>query len=1744
MSQIANRYDVLSLLGEGGMGRVYLAQDRAVDRKVALKVASDPLSPERFEHLKHEFWLMTRLRHPNLVEAYDYGRVEDGSPFLTMEVVDGSALDDALPLSPAKVRDVAIQTARALGYIHAQGYVHCDIKPENIRLMPDGRVKLMDFGLMERTGRIGGPIRGSLAYLAPEVAKGGMVDARSDLYSLGIMLFQLASGVLPFQADSPAEMLRAHLGQEPPALDDELPEDLRVLLPQLLAKDPFFRPANAAELLLALGEEGDQGPAYLFSAPVVGRDDILRQFDESALSNGTWALVALPGLGKSRLVTELRFRAQLGDHPFILAACPPQTCAPYGPIGELLRQLVPLANAHAPEVLQTVRTSLVRLLPELALPGDPEVAMEPPQEKSRLHAAIADLVRAVAVAKGLILTVEDIATLDASSREVLDQLARMTSEIDLMLLTTRPPDVTGLDHEKILSLESLAPPEVHALIEAMIGHSQVPETFSTAVFEAAGGNPRSISSLLQHLVDSGIIPAERGRWVLPEQIPEESLPRDWQELLGQKLAALSPEAHGIAEAIAMLGRPTSLALLERIPGIPHDEPLFQAVDELQQAGILQGQAAFDFTQRVLATLLLAEMTPESMRVWHSRLADALQAAYAKSPENLDLLNQLATHALRSDEPERAIPFCLEAGLRNYALYANEAACTFLEGGLALLSVEHAQTRLDMLSVRGDAKRMLGESAAASESYLEAVSLAESLGKPAALASILVSLGKALQSQGKYEDASTSLTRALEVAEASGNSHAKIRALMTLGRIHYFTGNAAMTAPMLEEAASLARDQQETLMLSESLSFLGFLYTSNGTGKTEAGLALLKEALAIKESFNDLMGLNEANMMLGNAFLALGRYQEAYQAFEETRRLNTLINQRDELVFSQLNLAATALELGEFRDAEAVAKLALAGSRELGSRMAEGMALAMEGMAAMHLGRLGEALIRVDEGLAIALDTRNRYLEMTLNVYRAELLMTLGANQDALDLARLTLEDAEATGHQDIASTMRPVLAMLLLVNDEREEARSLLNLALGQANEAEARGLVAKLLFVQAGLLALSKDAMASQRMAFDSLHHAEEVGAGSLIGRIHLFLGELHLRNDRRSLSTEHLRKAIHLAEEMGEDDLNGRALMLLADVDTLRGDDHRRIAQSICDRLAQTLPEERRDDFHKTWKHSYLPEDVGPSQNAASLETHLERIQDDLGALARHARAKQDQLDEAQHSNRTLSQLIDFSLKVSQIHDVALVLEMAIDLIIEIVGGKRGFLLRLQGNDLLPVQIRNFPAGGHAEDWRISRSIADEVFRTEQPLCLRDTRSETRFTPKADAVAGCTVLAAPLKIRNRVVGSIYVDRPATEAPFNEQALDVVMSLAAVTANAIENASLHSEWEDKSRKLEMLNGLARTITTTLVMEEVLGLVLQSTLDLTHAERGYILLWENEQLVCRSALNHLGAALNLEDDPISRSICQRVLDSADPLCVDDALSDQEFQMQASVMALNLRTVMCVPLLSKQNVLGVLYVDSQAIVNHFTERDLGMLESIAHHAAIAIENAHLYSQLTQRANELEHLVELYEEANLRASVDPLTGLHNRRFFQDQLTRDFAQARRHHRYLAVIMLDIDHFKSFNDTFGHMLGDEVIISVSRVLEAAVRLSDVAARWGGEEFIVALPDTDLQGALTVAERIRESVAEIQLTDPEGNPLRQITVSLGVSLLRPEDGRIAELIERADRALYVSKASGRNQVQVLADER
>jgi serine/threonine-protein kinase len=259
---LAGRYEIREVLGRGGMGAVYRAHDRVLDEEVALKVLRPDvaLAPGMADRFLGEIKLARRVSHPNVCRIHEYGQ-EGTLRFISMERVDGPSLKELLaagPLPPDRAFDVAEQAARGLAAIHAVGIVHRDLKPANLTLDGSGRVRVMDFGIAKDAGQGGdtaaGYLLGSPEYMSPEQARGRGADARSDLYALGIVTFELFSGHPPFRADTPVATLLQHIEAEPPleAGDPPLPAPLRPVLRRALAKDPRERHASAAELADAL----------------------------------------------------------------------------------------------------------------------------------------------------------------------------------------------------------------------------------------------------------------------------------------------------------------------------------------------------------------------------------------------------------------------------------------------------------------------------------------------------------------------------------------------------------------------------------------------------------------------------------------------------------------------------------------------------------------------------------------------------------------------------------------------------------------------------------------------------------------------------------------------------------------------------------------------------------------------------------------------------------------------------------------------------------------------------------------------------------------------------------------------------------------------------------------------------------------------------------------------------------------------------------------------------------------------------------------------------------------------------------------------------------------------------------------------------------------------------------------------------------------------------------------------------
>jgi serine/threonine-protein kinase len=257
----SNRYELTHLIARGGMAQVFRARDRLLDRPVAIKVLFPELSVDRafVERFRREAQAAANLSHPNIVPVFDWGE-DGGTYFIVMEFVDGQPLSALLrttgPLAPAKVADVGVPVAAALAYAHRHGVIHRDVKPGNVLITDDGEVKVTDFGIAravntEESLTQTGAVMGTATYFSPEQAEGVGVDARSDIYSLGVVLYEMVAGRPPFLGETPVAVASKHVRDEPPDLRDlapAVPPVLEAVIMKAMAKSPDDRYSNADEL--------------------------------------------------------------------------------------------------------------------------------------------------------------------------------------------------------------------------------------------------------------------------------------------------------------------------------------------------------------------------------------------------------------------------------------------------------------------------------------------------------------------------------------------------------------------------------------------------------------------------------------------------------------------------------------------------------------------------------------------------------------------------------------------------------------------------------------------------------------------------------------------------------------------------------------------------------------------------------------------------------------------------------------------------------------------------------------------------------------------------------------------------------------------------------------------------------------------------------------------------------------------------------------------------------------------------------------------------------------------------------------------------------------------------------------------------------------------------------------------------------------------------------------------------------
>ena len=761
-------------VGQGARSVVH--RGRVGDRVVAIKLLRRPVSADSKSQtlqFRREAAALATLRHPCFVEILAVGEHHE-QPYLVMDFVAGKTLAAVLaasgPMPEPQLVRVAHTLACALAEVHRRGMVHRDLKPHNILVVDAGGLKLIDFGFAThaRAGDEPGQIAGTFLYSAPEQT--GMLqrplDGRADLYALGAVLFECASGRPPFLADDLGELLRMHAVVAPPDLRELSPTcspALAAIVARLLAKDPDDRYQTATGLAADLARIDRLG-----DPPTLGRDDEPRTLDhetplvgrepELAQLRNHWtralrglgglvSLVGGPGSGKSRLVRALfdavpgavrpgerprssepaprpatlapgrLFRPatlvpalpQAGRHatplpgraaPLVLAgSCEAGEVAPFAALrrafDELLRRLhrlPPGARAEAGMRLDAAagdaKLLLLQFCPGLrdmfTGTGPNSQDSAPLEANDQLHAAVAAYLVALAHEhEGLLLIVEDTQWIDESSLLVLRTLAaRITATPLLAVLTHRPrADDDRLNrtlaHAAHITLAPLAEPAVAALVAAHLGGDPGPDIVRH-VATRSGGSPRAVGEFVRAMLSAGLLRPHWGAWLLDaDGLASIQLPDDILQLVVDRVALLAPATRELLALAAVLGPRFDPALLAAISQSSRQDLDAALADGVAHRLLERSPAGLGFVHDGVRDALLAGHDPAARRALHQRVARVLDRGDDTPPADI---YPRARHYDAGDrsEPARHIDACTAAGLAALADFASEEAHAWLQ----------------------------------------------------------------------------------------------------------------------------------------------------------------------------------------------------------------------------------------------------------------------------------------------------------------------------------------------------------------------------------------------------------------------------------------------------------------------------------------------------------------------------------------------------------------------------------------------------------------------------------------------------------------------------------------------------------------------------------------------------------------------------------------------------------------------------------------------------------------------------------------------------------------------------------------------------------------------------------------------------------------------------------------------------------------------------------------------------------
>jgi len=1639
-------YDILAHLGETPDYMLYRAQKTGSAETViikALNVFNPPASEiARFEH---ELALIKSADIDGVVRIIETlvveGDTAQAKPVLVeddfnrppLSKIMGRAFPSRIPADTSI--DYAVRMARIIETLHEHNISHRNITPRNFLYDElSGTLKITDFGIIGElsgsAGQIYDPwvITNVLPYLSPEQT-GRMnrdIDYPTDLYSLGIVFYEMFTGRVPFSSHDPMDIIHAHIARppDPPdAIAPDIPATLSGIVMKLLAKTPeeryqtgfglAFDLLKCREQMKSKGEIepfelGRQDICLKLNMPrvLIGRDREIKMLTDACERAAAGAMEVVfvsgePGIGKSALVHEIE-KTIVSRQGFFLSGKYGQMRrhVPYSAIIQAFQKIAEKILAQSESEIQQWKNKLAPVLGasgkiitdmipkmEQVLGAQPDLQELGAEEaRNLLSRVFKRFVQAIADRnQPVVLFLDDLHKADPDSLALMEKLAE-DGGLDFFLLIAAwrenevPPHHplrhtmtaiknTGIPFEN-LPIEALNAQDVKRLLAGILRcRPDVCDPMAEVIHEKTLGNPFFVHQFIKTLYEENCLEMDpTGQWRFDiEAIREMQITDNAVDFMADKLRQLTAEARELIGVCACIGNRFGLESLASAAGRPISD-ILPLIDRLVLDGfIIARHRQYHFSHDRIYEAAYSLLAPEKRKKAHYRIGKrALENTPRKSLHNLlfYIVDQLNFGSSMIETRAEAI----------------ELAHLNLKAGLKARDAAAFTAAVKYLAA--------GIAILPDDAWTSEYDLAFSL--------------HLQQMECRY------ITRSFEAAERLFN---------------IITANAASSTDKAKACTTMIiqyTNQQsfrKALDLGVKTLDLFGIKISSGIGTLPVLAELIKIKWRLRQiNIEEIVNLPQTHdpdrIALNSLLLAM-----ATPAYYVNRNLFGVIVMKgaNEMLKNGLSSHAEVNFIGLAAILQNVLK-----DYDRGYQIAE-MALALNEKSGNR-----SLACQVHHTFAFFIQHWKRHAKHNINVYQK-------VYQFSLDAGNLIF-----AGHSINATT-----DCRLMIGDS-------LDLILEETRKYE-------------NMMDHVKDPFITARFR-ENIQMAK-----CLMG----------LTRERISLNGDKYDEASYTELLLREKNLFGLCYTLL----------YKLILLYLHGRYESALEVARRLD-------RYIDAPIG----TMLVPLHFFYYSLALAAVAKNKKAieKRRLLKKIRKHQRKMKQWAvlcpeNFAHK----HDL-------VEAELAAAGGNSG----KSDNGGLCSALYFYHAA-------IKGARQNAYINEEALACERAALFYLGLNAKEEA--GIYLNRAHLGYGTWRAAALQKGLEDRHPEFFTMPAQVQQDRGGIDSDDTHKPA------GGLLDLDTVMKVSRAISGEIVLARLLEKIMEISVANAGAQKGFLILETDKKLAVEAGIDPDRNMRGIEN-PIPLDACQGlsgavvnyVFRTMEPVILANASEQGPFKNDTHVKANKCKSILCMPILNKGRINGILYMENNLSANVFTEERLELLGIIAGQAAISLENARLFEM---------------------ATTDGLTRLFVHRYFQLLLDQEIERSRRNGRPCSLLMIDIDNFKHFNDTYGHLLGDDVLKKMASVLTANTRAVDIVARYGGEEFVVVLPETDIHGALTTAEKIRGEIEKIKIH--HDHHTLSVTASVGAATFPEHAAEKTGLIRLADEALYRSKNSGKNRVSV-----